>query len=351
MNKLESKQEPRSNPTVVSTKAPLEEARPTWRRRYSLARIVEVNGLLLLMILLIIVYSILLPNTFPTQLTLRAILQSSTTIAFLALGEMIVIASGEFDLSVGYVLDICGVLAIGLQTRNHLAWPLVVVTVVMLGGTAGLANGLLVRFAKIDSFIVTLGLGTICYGFANWYTGGRQLVGVLPKPFLGLSANGPLGIPLPAYYVLILTILVWVCFEFLPIGRYLYATGSNRRAAELVGIPIGRYTVAAFVASGLIVGIASVVLASQLQVGESTVGPEFLLPAFVGALLGATTIRPGRVNAWGTIIAVLILAVGIAGLEQLGGQFFVEPLFDGATLLIAVGLAGYAARRRMRTRA
>ena len=104
----------------------------------------------------------------------------------------------------------------------------------------------------------------------------------------------------------------------------------------------------AFVCSGLIVGLAGVLLAARLQVAQSSVGPEFLLPAFVGALLGATTVRPGRVNAWGTIIAVLVLAVGIAGLQQLGNSFFAEPIFQGAALIISVGLAGYAARRRKR---
>ncbi|MBO0731310.1 MAG: ABC transporter permease [Acidimicrobiaceae bacterium] len=349
MRDREAMQEHKVEPSVVPAETVLEGARPSWRRRYNLARVVEVNGLLLLMVLLIIFYTILLPETFPTQLTLRAILQASTTTAFLALGEAIVIAAGEFDLSVGYVVGLCAVLAVGLQDHSHISWPLAALIVVLVGGAAGLVNGILVRFVKIDSFIATLGLGTICYGVANWYTGGRQIVGDLPHGYLALSQN-VLGLPLPAFFVLVLAVVVWVCFEFLPIGRYLYATGSNRRAAELVGIPIGRYTVGAFVATGLIVGIAGVVLGSQLQIGESNVGPEFLLPAFVGALLGATTVRPGRVNAWGTIIAVLILAVGISGLEQLGGQFFVEPLFDGSTLIVAVGLAGYAARRRLRAR-
>ena len=134
----------------------------------------------------------------------------------------------------------------------------------------------------------------------------------------------------------------------MPAGRRLYATGANRKAAELTGVPARRLVMGAFVTSGLIVGLAGVILAARLQVAQSSVGPEFLLPAFVGALLGATTVRPGRVNAWGTIIAVLVLAVGIAGLQQLGNSFFVEPIFQGAALIISVGLAGYAARRRKR---
>ena len=108
-------------------------------------------------------------------------------------------------------------------------------------------------------------------------------------------------------------LVFWVLLEFLPVGRYLYGVGSNRRAAELVGVRTRRYVIGAFLVSGFTTSFTGIVLASRLQVGQSSVGPEYLLPAFVGALLGATTIKPGRVNALGTVVAVLILAIGIAG--------------------------------------
>jgi ribose transport system permease protein len=327
-----------------------ETAQPASRRRVrlpSLVRLFEVNGLLILTLLLVGFFSFLLPRTFPTPLTAAAILQETSTVALLALGETVVIASGQFDLSIGYVIDICAVLAVGLQ-RSGLPWPLVVAIVLLLGIGIGLGNGLLVEYAKIDSFIATLGLGTIMYGVANWYTGGQQLVATLPAGFLALNQARFLGIPMPAWYVVVIVAVFWVIQEFLPVGRYLYAVGSNRRAADLVGVRSRRFVIGAFVVSGLITSFAGVILASKLQVAQSSVGPEYLLPSFVGALLGATTIKPGRVNVLGTLVAVLILAIGIAGLEQLGGAFYVEPLFDGSTLIVAVGLAAYAARRRQR---
>jgi len=322
--------------------------RPTRKRPsllLNLVHIFEVYGLLILAVLLVVVFSLLLPRTFPTPLTAAAILQETSTVALLALGQTIVIASGNFDLSIGYAVDICAVLSIGLQ-RSGLPWPVVVVIVLALGLGIGLANGLLVEYARIDSFIATLGVGTIMYGIANWYTGGRQIVATLPPTFLAINQTSVLGIPLPAWYVAVFALVFWVLLEFLPIGRYLYGVGSNRRAAELVGVRTRRYVIGAFLVSGFTTAFTGVVLASRLQVGQSSVGPEYLLPAFVGALLGATTIKPGRVNALGTVVAVLILAIGIAGLQQLGGQFFVEPLFNGSTLIVAVGLAAYAARRR-----
>jgi ribose transport system permease protein len=126
--------------------------------------------------------------------------------------------------------------------------------------------------------------------------------------------------------------------------------GANRRAAELTGIPARRYVLGAFVCSGVIVAGASVVLASRLQIGTVSTGPDYLLPVFVGALLGSTTIKPGRANAWGTVIAVMLLGIGIAGLQQMGGSYFIVPLFNGSTLILGVGLAGWASRRVRRAR-
>jgi ribose transport system permease protein len=99
-------------------------------------------------------------------------------------------------------------------------------------------------------------------------------------------------------------------------------------------------------ASGTMTALAGVLLASKLRIGQASVGLEFLLPALVGAFLGSTTIKPGRVNVWGTVVGVAILAVGISGIQQFGGSFWVEPLFNGVTLLIAIGIAGYAQRRK-----
>jgi ribose transport system permease protein len=311
-------------------------------------RLVSNHALLLLTVLLIALFSALMPRTFPTILTVQSILGDKAIIAFLALAEMTVIAANQFDLSVGFMVSLLHCLAIGLMVNNHLPWPMVFVVVLLTGMAIGLLNGLLVRVAKIDSFIATLGVGTVAYGLAGWYTGGEQIIGDLPPGFTALDHTRIAGMPLPALLLIVLAVVMWLIFEFLPVGRTLYVIGANERTAELTGIRVDRTVIGAFIASGLITAFASLALAARIQVGQSNVGQEFLLPAFVGALLGATTVKPGRVNVWGTIVSVLILAVGISGIEQLGGAFYVEPLFNGSTLIVAVGMAGWAARRRMR---
>ena len=154
------------------------------------------------------------------------------------------------------------------------------------------------------------------------------------------------GLPITGFYVIIIALIMWVVYEYLPVGRYLYAIGASPKAAALNGIPVRKYVMGSFVASGLLTALAGVLLAAKLRIGQASVGLEYLLPALVGAFLGSTTIKPGRVNVWGTMIGVVILAVGISGIQQFGGSFWVEPMFNGVTLIVAIGIAGYAQRRK-----
>ncbi|APG87324.1 sugar ABC transporter permease (plasmid) [Sinorhizobium americanum CCGM7] len=311
-----------------------------------LIRFLPVYGLVILTLLLIVLFSLLLPKTFPTVLNVRSIISDKAIIAILSLAAMIPMASGRIDLTVGYGIVLWHILAISLQTMFGVPWPIAVVIVLLLGALTGFLNGLLVEVARIDSFIATLGTGTILYALALWHTGGRQVVGVLPEGFYALNGTMVLGLPITGFYVLILAVVLWLVLEYLPIGRYVYAIGANPKAAALNGIPVRRFVIGAFVSSGALAALAGVLLASKLRIGQASVGLEYLLPALVGAFLGSTTIKPGRVNVWGTMIGVIILAVGISGIQQVGGSFFVEPLFNGVTLLVAIGIAGYAQRRR-----
>jgi ribose transport system permease protein len=318
------------------------------RKSHVVFRLMSNQALLLLTVLLALLFSVIMPRTFPTLLTVQSILSDKAIVAFLALAEMAVISCAQFDLSIGFNVSLLHSLAIGLIVNNNMPWPLVFAIVLALGVFMGVVNGLLVRVAKIDSFIATLGVGTFNYGLAGWYTGGQQLIGNLPAGFTALDQIRVFGVPFSALLLLAIAVAMWIVFEFLPIGRYLYVIGANERTAELTGIRVSRYVIGAFMVSGLLTAVASLALAARIQVGQSNVGQEFLLPAFVGALLGATTVKPGRVNVWGTLVAVLILAVGNSGIEQLGGEFYVESLFNGGALVVAVGMAGWASRRRLR---
>lgn len=320
--------------------------------RASAVQFFSVWNLAILLVVLIIVFSVLKGDTFLTAFTFQSMMNSRSINALVALAVMIPIASNNFDLSVASTLGISQVLANGLQTQQGLPWEAAAVICIAIGALVGLVNGMLVTRARINSFIATLGSGTLLLGLNQWYTGGRQVVGVLPRDFVAIAGKIPFtGIPAAVVYVLVAAIVLWVVFDYLPLGRFLYIIGDSPRAAELNGISPVLYVTLAFIASGILAAFAGIVLQAQLQVGQSTVGQELLLPAFTGALLGATAIRPGRPNVWGTVLAVAVLAVAVAGLTQLGAPFFVENLFNGAMLVLAVGLAGATQRSRERRNA
>lgn len=341
---------PPSPPSPSSPSSP--DPSPRSLRNHLRGHHIGTYGLLVLAVLLFLVFSLALPNTFPTRDNVSSILSNQSIPAILALGATIPIATGKFDLSMGYGLGLAHVMVMQLIVDTGWPWPLACLTVVLGGALVGVLNGVIVEYVRIDSFIATLGTGSMMYAVTGWITDGSRIVpgpDGLPTAFTGLYDSRFLGLPLPAYYVLALAAALWVVLERLPLGRYMYVIGSSRRTADIIGIPGHRYSVYAFAGSGLVTGLAGVLLAAQQQTGNPSVGLDYLLPAFVGALLGSTTIKPGRVNALGTVVAVAVLAIGLAGIGQLGADFWATPLFNGATLLIAVGLAGYSARRRLRT--
>ncbi len=314
-----------------------------WR---AAVRILPVYGLPILAILLAIFFSLLLPESFPTALNVRSILSDKGIIALLSLGAMLPMMAGRIDLTIGFGIVMWHILAISLQVWYQVPWPLACVAVLLCSAFAGLVNGLLVEIAQIDSFIATLGTGTILYALALWLSGGRQVMGQLSQGFIDINALSPLGIPMPAIYVIVLGTVLWIMTERLPLGRRIYAIGANEKAAALNGISVRANVIGVFIGSGLVAGFTGCVLASKLQIGQANVGLDYLLPALVGTFLGTTTIKPGRVNVLGTVVGVLVLAIGISGIQQLGGAFFVEPLFNGITLVVAIALAGVAQRRR-----
>lgn len=305
-------------------------------------------GLLVLLVLIFAFFSILLPSSFPTLFNIRSLINTKAPVVLLALAVLVPICAGHFDLSVGYTVGLMHILAVGLQVKQGLSWPLTCLILIVVGCAIGVINGLLVTRANIDSFIATLGTGQIIYGIAFWYTDGAQIVGTayLPKAFTDLAGNIA-GIPKLAIFTIVIAIGLWLFLEYMPVGRYMYMLGSSVKASELAGVNPKKYFLVAFAFSGVLTAVAGIMLGAQLRVGQISVGPNYLMNSFAGALLGATCIKVGRPNVWGTVVAVLLMSVAVAGLQQLGASYFVEPLFNGLMLLIAVGIQRYTDKKRI----
>jgi ribose transport system permease protein len=212
----------------------------------------------------------------------------------------------------------------------------------------GLVNGILVVGLQVDAFVATLGSSSVVGGIALAYSNGKTIFGKVPKSFTSLARNKLGGIPQPVVLVLIVALVLGFVLGLLPVGRRMYATGGNERAARLTGIATRRYVIGAFVTSAFLAGLAGLVLGSRLGTASPSTGASLLLPAFAGAFLGATTVRPGRFNVAGTIIAVYTLAIAVAGLQQLGAPVWFEPVFNGAALVLAVSSSQWALRQRLR---
>ena len=309
-------------------------------------RLAPAYGLLIVTLALAAGFSLAFPHTFPTFFNVRSMIASRSIVALLALAALCPMVTGKIDLTVGYGVVLWHIMAIALQTAGGVPWPVAVLLTVICGGVIGLINGVLVEFAQIDSFIATLGTGTILYAIALWYTGGSQILGDLPDGFEAIDTATIAGVPVSAFYVGGLAVALWICLDHTALGRQLYAVGANPRAAALNGLPVRRHILLAFVASGVITGATGVVLAAKLEIGQASVGLDYLLPALVGVFLGSTAIKPGRVNVWGTVIATVVLAIGISGIQETGARYFVEPLFNGLMLLVAVGIVAWSQKPR-----
>ena len=317
---------------------------PSARRRAVVARLLADGGVVGFLLLLIIGFSIWLPDTFPTTANAQTILGSQAVPAILALAVVIPLVAGEFDLSVGGTLGVTAVFTAWASSKG-LAVPLVFVSAILVGCIVGAVNGFLVTRIRVSAFIATLGMGTVLTGGNLLMSGGNVLYNGIPQSLLDIAGYQFLGLPVVVYYALALAIILWYLLEWTPMGRYLRATGSGREAARLTGVRTNAWLFRAFVIAGAIAALAGFLQTARVGSAPPDVGPNFLLPAYAAAFLGATTIHAGRFNVWGTVVGVLVLAVGITGLNLAGAAFWVQPVFNGVALILAVSVAVIVARR------
>jgi ribose transport system permease protein len=214
------------------------------------------------------------------------------------------------------------------------------VLTLVAGCAIGAVSGALIVRAKIDSFIATLGMSSILLALIAWISGGQQILN-LPSSFQSLATNELLGLAYPVWIMLAVGLAVWYALQRTPTGRRLYATGGNINAARLAGVATGRVIVLSLVSCGAIAALAGLLTSAQLAVGDPTVGPGYLLPAYAAAFLGSTQFHGGRYNVWGAVIAVYVLAVGVKGLQLAGAPVWIPDLFNGTALLLAVGMSKY----------
>lgn len=301
-------------------------------------------------LIVIALFGVLRPDTFLTTADFESILGSQAVLVVLALGLLLPLTVGDYDLSVAAVLTVSSMVIAVLNVEHGVSIGLAILAALAVGAFAGLVNAVLIVGVGLDAFIVTLGTSTLLAGITLWISASNTIGGIDQSLINWVIVNRLFGIPIEFYYALGLCVIIWYSFEHLPIGRRLLFVGRGRQVARLSGINVPKLRGLAFVGSGLISAIAGIMYAGTTGAADPTSGASFLLPAYAAAFLGATSIRPGRFNAWGAIIAVYFLVTGITGLQLLGVQSYVQQLFYGGALIVAVALSRLT-RERMSRRA
>jgi ribose transport system permease protein len=311
-----------------------------------LENVTERYALVGAFLLVIIIFGSLSPHNFLTAANFSTILGSQAVLVVLTLGLLIPMTTGDYDLSVGSVLTLSSMVIAVLNVQHHVPIGWAILAALAAGILVGLLNGAFVILFNIDPFIVTLGTGSVVNGTILWISHSMTISGISETLTNLVVVKRLFGIPLEFYYGLIFCIFLWYFFEFTTIGRRFLFVGRNRNVSRLSGIRVNKIRWLSLTSSAFISAIAGTLYAGTTGAADPTSGLSYVLPAFAAAFLGATSIVPGRFNPWGSFIAVYFLVTGITGLTILGVQTFVQNLFYGGALLLAVTFSQLIKKRQ-----
>jgi ribose transport system permease protein len=294
------------------------------------------------------VFALWIPDTFLTWGTWRSLLSDQAITCLVAVGLLVPIAAGAIDLAVGTEVGLGAILVARLLVDPDVGIAAAIALSLAAGAAVGVFSWLMITRARIPSFIATLGVSSVLLAVIAWISGSQQIVN-LPAGFASIGGGQLLGLTYPVYIMLAVSALIWYVLERTPAGRRVYATGGNSQAASLAGVRTSRVILFSLVTCGVVAALAGLLETSQLSTGDPTIGPGYLLPVIAAVFLGSTQFRGGRMNVWGTVVAAYVLATGVKGLQLAGLPIWIPDLFNGAALLIAVGLAAWRRRPTART--
>lgn len=288
--------------------------------------------------LFLVVFGITQGDVYFTHTTFKLVLQENVIIGVLALAFLVPLTTGTFDLSIGAMMSMSLVLSSYFAQHNTMPQHLGLLVGVLACALAGAISGFFVVKLKVNSFIATLGMSQVISAFII-HTSSQSINAPFARGVRDVGAGELFGLQRYVYFFGALALVLWYVLEHTPLGRFMFATGGNPEAARLAGVRTDRLVWGSLIASGAIAGFAGTIYAWKVGNYASTVGPGYLFPAVAAVFFGASQLR-GRANVWGTLIALYALAWGIKGLQltYLNSKW-VEPMFQGVSLLAAVSLA------------
>lgn len=299
-------------------------------------------GALIVLALLVIGFTVNSPEYFLTWGNLVQVLNQSALGAISACGLTIVLASDQFDLSVGNTASLSGV-TVALLMINGVPIPLAILIAIFVGVVVGILNGILVTRLGVNALVATLGVASVVIGFNYFITGGAaQPFGQVVPEFSNISVGTWFGVPRNVYYMVVVVTVLWFILNRTDLGRNMRAVGGNAEAARLAGVNVKLVTSVAFIICSVCAAITGILLASVIGSGQPTGGDGFTLAAFAAAFLGTAVVREGQFHIVGTLVGVLTVAVGFNGLAMAGVPSYVQFLFQGLVLIAAVSFSTVA---------
>ncbi len=318
----------------------------SWGVRLRRAAAFRNAAALYLFAFMFVVFALWVPDTFLTAGTWRSLLSNQAITCLVAVGLVVPIAAGIIDLAVGAEVGLGAILVARLLVSGY-SIPVVIALSLLAGAGVGVFSWLMITRLRIPAFIATLGVSSLLTAAVAWVSSSQQILN-LPAGFAEIGTGQLFGLTYPFYIMLVVSLLLWYVLERTPVGRRVYATGGNvgamggsNEAAALAGVRTSRVILFALITCGVVSGLAGLLETSALSSGDPTVGPGYLLPVIAAVFLGSTQFRGGRFNVWGTVVAAYVLAVGVKGLQLAGLPIWIPDLFNGAALLVAVGLAAW----------
>jgi len=299
----------------------------------------ERYGLLLAWGVLILILGSVKPEQMFAWNSYASMFGSNAMIVALTLALLLPLTTGDYDLSVASVMGLSSMLIAVLNVKLGWSISASILAALLAGGLVGAINALFVLYFGIHSLIVTLGTGYFVNGIILWISNSATIAGISMDLVNAVILTRVFGIPIGFYYALILAAIIWYIFQHTSLGRRLLFVGRGREVARLSGVNVNRMRAGSLIAAGAIAAFAGVLYTGMRGAADPSSSLAFLLPAFAAAFLGSTAIYPGRFNAPGAFIAVFFLSTGIMGLNFLGVDSFVQNLFYGGGLVIAVSIS------------
>lgn len=304
-------------------------ARTDWIRFF------RTYGTLIAGVAIIVVFSILSPNSFATVDNFINITRQISLLVVIAVGATLVMSVGEFDLSIGAMASLGGVLAAQMAVQGY---PMAVVFTVPLlfAAVIGFVNGWIVTQFRVLSFITTLAMGTVIGGITFRMTGGATVFENIPEGFRFLGQSSIGKIPLLSFVMIIIVLIFWYVMTHTTFGRRLYAIGGNESASRVAGVNVKRNKNAAFALCAVLAAFTGMLLASRLGSAHPTGGDGFFLDAYAAVFLGMTCFKNGVPNIWGTFVGAAILGVLSNGLTILQMPSYMQDVITGFIIIAAV---------------